>query len=293
MEFSRELLFFFSALGAFNGLMMGLYFLCFLKPRNLTNLFLGGLLLALSIRIGKSVFFYFNSELAGFYLQFGLSACFLIGPFLYFFLKSITHPKQVVSKQSKSHFIIWSALILIINLTTSFYDDFPLWQNYFIPFIYLQWLGYVIFSGFLVRKIYKTPLKNQSKFITSKAWTLSIWAGNVVIWIAYNSCPYGSYILGALSFSFLFYLLILLLVLNRKKTSQKIEQLPKYLNKKIESSEANILLNELNRLMNHQKLYKNAHLKLPDVADKMDIKPHRLSQLLNDNLGKNFPRLYQ
>ncbi|MEM9858038.1 MAG: AraC family transcriptional regulator, partial [Bacteroidota bacterium] len=82
MELSRELLFFFSALGAFNGLVIGLYFLLVAKPRAASNYFLGLLLLALSIRIGKSVIYYFNPDLAGIYLQLGISGCLFIGPSL-------------------------------------------------------------------------------------------------------------------------------------------------------------------------------------------------------------------
>ena len=44
--------------------------------------------MALSLRIGKSVFVYFNPALPKIYLQLGLSACFLIGPALYYFIQS-------------------------------------------------------------------------------------------------------------------------------------------------------------------------------------------------------------
>ncbi len=57
MEFSAQLLFFFSALGAFNGFLLAVYFLFFAKPKNLINRMLGMLILMLSIRVGKSVFF--------------------------------------------------------------------------------------------------------------------------------------------------------------------------------------------------------------------------------------------
>ena len=44
----------------------------------------------LSIRVGKSVFFHFNHDLSFNYLQFGLTACLFIGPFLYLYIHSIT-----------------------------------------------------------------------------------------------------------------------------------------------------------------------------------------------------------
>lgn len=40
--------------------------------------------------------------------------------------------------------------------------------------------------------------------------------------------------------------------------------------------------------MNTEELYKNPNLKLSDVASRMNISAHQLSQLLNDNLGKSF-----
>ena len=40
--------------------------------------------------------------------------------------------------------------------------------------------------------------------------------------------------------------------------------------------------------MSDKKLYKDPDLKLPDVASQLNILPHRLSQFLNDNLGKSF-----
>ena len=50
------ILFFFSALGAFNGFLMCGYLFFFSKEKTLPKYLLGGLILALSIRIGKSVF---------------------------------------------------------------------------------------------------------------------------------------------------------------------------------------------------------------------------------------------
>src|ERR1041385_6999687 len=88
MTFGNNLLFFFSALGAFNGLIAGIYFLFFTAKKNLSDYFLGALLIALSIRIGKSVAYFFDYNLSRTILQFGLTACLFIGPFLYFFVKT-------------------------------------------------------------------------------------------------------------------------------------------------------------------------------------------------------------
>ena len=64
MGVGDKVLFFFSSLGAFNGLILGIYFIFFTSKKYLSNYLLGALLLVLSIRIGKSVVFFFDASLA-------------------------------------------------------------------------------------------------------------------------------------------------------------------------------------------------------------------------------------
>ena len=86
MNFANQIIFFFSALGAFNGFLLSLYFALVAKKRKFSNYFLAFLLLVLSIRIIKSVFFYFNRDLSNIFIQIGLSACTLIGQFLFLYI---------------------------------------------------------------------------------------------------------------------------------------------------------------------------------------------------------------
>lgn len=284
MEFGRELLFFFSALGAFNGLVIGVYFLLFAKPKHPSNYFLGILLLALSIRIGKSVFFYFY-ELDAIFLQFGLSACLFVGPSLYFYFRSVVQPDRPLNW--KRHFIPLLILIIGIGILYPWSLRPDLWI-YFFDSIYFIWLVYLIFSGVVIRKSLASILKKNIKLSMMEIWVVSIYIGNVIIWIAYNTTNYTSYIVGALSFSFIFYLLILLLVFSRKKDPGFLNKQIKYGNKKIDSEEAEKLNQQLHELMVSQLMFKNANLKLSQVAQKLNVLPHYLSQFINDNLNKNF-----
>ncbi|RXM42253.1 hypothetical protein BOW55_20770, partial [Flavobacterium sp. YO12] len=78
MNVDNQILFFLSALGVFNSVVLSFYFLFFKQNKAKSDLFLGLLLLSLSLRIGKSVFYNFNPQLSKTYLQIGLSACFLM-----------------------------------------------------------------------------------------------------------------------------------------------------------------------------------------------------------------------
>ena len=45
---------------------------------------------------------------------------------------------------------------------------------------------------------------------------------------------------------------------------------------------------DLDRMINQEKLYKDPNLTMSHVAKKMNILPHKLSQLINDNIGDNY-----
>ena len=283
--FSRELLFFFSAIGVFNGLVMGLYFLLFAKPRHPSNNFLGLLLLAMSVRIGKSVFLFFSDDLSKIYLQLGMSACIFVGPSLYFYLKSVVYPEKKL--HWRAHYFTLLILVVVVGIIYP-WESYPyLWRHFFYG-IYYIWLGYIVLSGFVLKHQLTNLFKKSDKFSTIEIWITSIYIGNIIVWIAYNTVSYTSYIVGALSFSFVFYLLILLLIFTRRKDPSFLNRHVKYGNKKIEPEEAQQLNQKLNELMESERLYKDANLKLSDVAQKLNVLPHYLSQFINDNLEKNF-----
>jgi AraC-like DNA-binding protein len=282
MNIEQQFLFFFSALGAFNGLLLGCYFF-FAQPKRTANQFLGVLLLVMSIRIWKSVFFYFNPELSKVFLQVGLSACFLIGPFLYFYLCEMVKV-QHHKRSWKPHLALLFAIIIGVGIRYP-YQDYPeYWGTIFVIISY-QWLVYLVISGITIRAVFAKIFK--SRLTQDEIWMLSVFGGNCLIWFAYYTASYTSYIVGALSFSFVFYLLVLQLFFHKKNA--QLDKPQKYVDKKIDDNQAQALLAQLLELMAHEKLYQDANLTMPMVAKKMNILTQRLSQLLNDNLQKSFP----
>jgi len=291
MIFNNQLLFFFSALGAFNGLLLSFYFLFFAKPKHISNRFLGAFLLMLSIRVGKSVAFYFNPDLSFVYLQFGLSVCFFIGPFLYFYIKSVIQPQSNIHETWINHLLILFPIILIVGYLFPFSNYIELWRPYFIYTIYTLWLTYTIMSGLLLKKYRQKLLDTDKRLKGIGIWMLTIYIGNTIILVAYLSFNYINYIVGALSFSFLFYLLILIIVFSKKKKPYLFMDVQKYLDKKISDIDANAIVSQLKTLLSDKKPYKNPNLKMSDIAKQLKIPIHQLSQLLNDNIGKNFPSI--
>lgn len=292
MDTSKELLFFFSALGAFNGVILGIYFFFFTKKKYLTNYFLGALLFALSIRIGKSVFVYFHPELPKMYLQFGLTACFFIGPCLYYFLKSAVEEINVMPKSWKIMLLFWGTIIAAVGILYP-YEYYPeIWRGYFIKIIYFQWFVYIIFSAFTISGVLKKILNRKEKTSPSEMWFGMLFLGNFLLFIFYFLAIMGAsaatYIGGAVVFSFILYLIISILLYRKRTDDLFLLNAQKISGKKIEQAEAAIISEKLENIMNDKSLYKNPNLNLQDLAKEINISSHQLSQFLNNNLGKNF-----
>lgn len=292
MDIGKELLFFFSALGTFNGLILGVYFFFFTKKKYLTNYFLGGLLFALSIRIGKSVFVYFDPELPKMYLQFGLTACFFIGPCLYYFLKSAVEEVNIMPKSWKMILLFWAVLILGIGIVYPYETYSTLWSFYLIRIIYFQWFVYIIFSAFTIKVILRKIVSTKEKASPSEIWFGTLFLGNFLLFLFYFLAIMGAsvatYISGAVVFSFILYLIISILLYRKKTDDLFLLNGQKNSGKKIDTAEAVIIAEKLKNIMNEKSLYKNPNLNLQDLSKEINISSHQLSQFLNNNLGKNF-----
>lgn len=292
MDTGKELLFFFSALGAFNGIILGVYFFFFTKKKYLTNYFLGALLFALSIRIGKSVFVYFDPALPKMYLQFGLTACFFIGPCLYYFLKSAVEEVNVMPKSWKLSLLFWGILIVTVGILYPYEDHPKLWGRAIINVIYLQWLVYIAFSGYTIRVFLKKIIDPKQKTTPSEMWFGMLFLGNFLLFLFYFLSIMGAsaatYISGAVVFSFILYLIISILLYRKKTDDLFLLNNQKYSGRKIDSTEAKILWEKLEKIMSDKSLYKNPNLSLQDLSQELNISSHQLSQFLNNNLGKNF-----
>ncbi len=285
-------IFFFSALGVFNGILLSLYLIIFTKQKSLSKYLLGSLVLALSIRIGKSIILYFDHDVHKLVLQIGLSACLFIGPLLYFYLRSVLEQTQQFPKLWK---LVLFGLLLSIIVVGSIrpYHLYPaFWNTYVVQSIYVVWLVGVSASGFLLAPHLTVRYKERGRNTPLEKWLSAIFFGNVIIASAFFLAFFGNswayYISGPLVFTFFLYLLAFGYYNNKWFNIASKPVLEKYINKKIDGAVANRLLRELDNLMLSKKVFTDPALKLKTVAEQLNIPSHQLSQLLNDNLGKGF-----
>lgn len=293
MNFDHQLLFFFSALGAFNGLFLSLYFAFFIKNRNRATYFLSALIFVISVRVVKSVFLTFYPGTSSLFVQIGLTACFLIGPFLYIYVSEVKRPKSGRSKW----LWLWHIVPVIVGMILIGYfypyrEYSHLWwrvpPRIFGSLLFSQWLLYVLLSGFRIKDSFRRLFRRNEKVTNQDFWVLNVVIGVALIWLAYNTTQYTSYIVGALSFSFTLYLSLLIWVFKRRKSSQFFAQPVKYANKRVSANEAAVMASKLTDLFSNSELYKNSELKMKDVATAIEETPHALSEYLNNNIGKSF-----
>ncbi|MVT08177.1 AraC family transcriptional regulator [Chitinophaga tropicalis] len=290
MTSGNNLLFFFSALGAFNGLIAGIYFLCFTPKKNLSNYFLGALLIVLSIRIGKSVVYFFDHDIPRAILQFGLAACLFIGPFLYFFVKTEIEQVRKLPLSWGIQLAAWLAVILAGLVFP--YENFPrLWTHYIVPAIYLQWGIYIGLTIIPVKPLFK-KIRAKEKLKPFEKWVLTICATIFLIFTAYvwayTNITKGSYIMGPLYFSLVIYFVIIILLHRKKANDLSSFAGQKYGDRKLNEDEASLIVARLQEVMNGKELFRNPNLKVGDLAREIKVPSHQLSRILNDSLQKNF-----
>jgi AraC-like DNA-binding protein len=283
---SHHLLFFLSALGAFNGFMLSIYFALNAKKKITANYFLSLLMLVLSIRILKSVFFYFNPDLSNIFIQIGLSACILIGPFLFLYLKPDTNEGK---RNWIKHVIPYLAVITIVGFFYPYVEHKAVWKVWIVKAIYFQWLVYIILSEKNIRPIIQ-KIKEKESLKKIDIWSLSIYIGVAVIWLAYTVASYTSYIIGALSFTFVLYLIALLLIFKNSSEPNFLQEKEKYRNKEIDA-EMRTEINQKLALITEKELYLNPYFSLDDAAKELKVSKHILSQYVNEILGKSFSNL--
>ncbi|MCO7186652.1 helix-turn-helix domain-containing protein [Tenacibaculum sp. XPcli2-G] len=218
-------------------------------------------------------------------IQIGLSACFLIGVSLYFYLKASVFKKKVIPLKWILHFLLLFLVVIIVGVIKPYSSNILFWNAYFVKFIYFVWGVYIVLSVFILKDIFRKVFSNVS-CNTSEIWLLAFYISSLLIYLAYIVGYF--YFIGTVTFSIVFYGLILLF-LSKKNRESIFKDLPeKYSAKKIESKEADSLKFQLDALMKEEELYKNTAIKLSDISVKIVVSSHKLSQFLNDNLGKSF-----
>ncbi len=283
MSVSSHLLFFFSSLGAFNGLLLAL-FLLLKKDKQDTDKWLAILLILLSVRIGKSVAFYFTPTLDKSILQLGLTACLLIGPCILAYVAQSTLNNLTMKRLTVtlSCFIIAT---VIIGILFPYQDYLELWQYWIYRGSSYLWLISLVIASVMYTRRNTDKLALSKQLLTQQP--VVVLAGSWLIWTVYFTASYTSYIMGALSFSLVLYLTLLLALKSKWQEKASAAQ-SKYQNNKLSTEQTTRFSSLLNNLIETEQVYLDPQLTLPRLAKRMGVTHTQLSQLLNDHYQMNF-----
>ncbi|MEM6343932.1 MAG: helix-turn-helix transcriptional regulator [Bacteroidota bacterium] len=287
MNLAQQSVFLLSALGAFNGFLLSGYFLLIKRERRLSDYFLGGLLLMLSIRIFKSVFLFFNPALFQLFVQIGLSACLLIGPFLYLYVLSMVRHEHHLQKRWWGYLLPFGLLIAFLAYQYP-YTGPPNHWGPFVPWIYRLWLLCIIASAYQMRQVFTKLWVRDAKLNHAEIWLLNVVLGTTIIYLAYQIASYTSYIVGALSFSFVFYLSVLLQFYQRNRRAIASDPPLKYAKSAFREADLKKNMADLARLMESEKPYLDPELSLAKLSEILGISRKELSQTINQHTGSNY-----
>lgn len=281
MDVSQQTLLILSALGALNGLLLSVYLILTAKQK-VPYILLGLLLLVISIRVGKSVLFYFNPNIEKLILQIGLTACLFIGPILFLYVRRSKHanyPNQKIS----FHLSLVAILSIVLGVLYP-YSSYPaLWSNEVYKAINYIWAGYILMCLPMVWQTLSETRKSNKVMHFDDFLMLNVFIGVTLIWASYFTASYTSYIAGALSFSFSFYISILFSI----HYYQKLKTI-KYLDSQLTETQLALIESGLKQQFQQQQVFLNANLTLTQLAKKLSVSKTQLSQYLNQQLSKSF-----
>jgi len=275
---SQHFLFFFAMLGAFNGIVAA-SILWWQAKGETPQRWLALLILMVGVRTGKSVTYHFWPEVPLVVLQLGLTACFMIGPCLYFLVRASQDGSARAGKAERWHLGVLLLLVAAVNVLLPYSRNAELWRHTIAPGINYAWLGYLLLATALMYR-HRVRLRTSRSNPLLPVALGGIW----VIWIAYYTAGYTSYIVGALSFTFV--LAVSILVGTRLRSGRT--PIERYQDRRIPAAEASMALHALAEVMARERLHLDAGLTLPRLARRLGMPQTRLSQLLNDNNQTSF-----
>lgn len=272
MTLTREIIAVLSNLGVFQGLFLAMYLMRLKKGDHIANILLACLVLALTIRVGKSVLNHYL-VLVPWARNIGLSAFLSVGPLLFLYGKKILQDYRLQTLDLV-HFIpsfIFAACAFIIPNQSNLLS----YLSY--SLVLLQLFLYVAFSW--------VNAKANSQLTDHYLWYKKLVVGVFLVGILFllifvRIIPF--YIAGAMIYSLLIYYFSYSLL---KKHSF---QLGKYQQSKLKRDESDKLLEKLEELLASEKLHCQSRIKLEDLALRLATTSRNLSQTINQNKNKNF-----
>jgi AraC-like DNA-binding protein len=294
-------------IGAAQGLLLSVVLVTSTTGNKTANRILSILLSPFSFML----FFHASSELQGIpadkaaHEHIGQAIFALFAPLLFFYVQALTRPDFSMRRRDALHLLPCCLLLLltILQLVTADADSWDRYFNGIIPWLLMVQTVIYLYLSLRLLQAHQQKIKDRFSALEkiNLRWLYFLLSGQMVIW----PVAFLTEILGGdsrqwdwvwlLIAGFIYTMGYLGLRQPVIFSGRSAELLPKNIlaKKKYEKSvlsaeDAERISRRLQDVMGGEKPYLDCTLSLPDLAQKLSVSTHHLSQILNERIGRNF-----
>lgn len=278
---SRDFLLIACSFGGFQSILWGFYFLLFTPKRSKADVLLGGLFLALALRVLKSTYFLFSEEMSLVSINLGFAAHLFVGPLLIYYLLNLK-----ANFSLPWHF--WLQLIpgILVAVFSPWLTLHDFWYAGGYTALLFQSVAYLPIAIYLGWKLKSGLSKSQAN------WTILLISGVSVVMVAYfsnyvlriSSYVYGPVIYAAVTYIFSFFLLKYFQGLRQVNTEKK----EKYQNIKQSKDRFAEYKTKVLTHFDSGEPYLQNNYTLARLSEETKIPKHLLSPLFSEAFEMNF-----
>lgn len=237
-------------------------------------LYLSGLIILFTLTLTNYLVFWLGfSDRAPVFFNLFLLLPLLFGPFLYAYFN---HGERKANPELRLHLIPFLVALLARLIT----DLSSLNLNLWIVILQItQLLTYAVY--FLLKKRKK---KEFTLSLTFSAFSLSFMTYYILVWTGQLQVEYDYFV--SLGMSFFIYFIGYQGLFDTDFISAPSAK--KYESSSLTENAINHIVDQLDEIMQSEKLYLNGDLKLADVSKRLNLSTHNLSQAINSKKGQKF-----
>ncbi|HEX9655012.1 MAG TPA: helix-turn-helix transcriptional regulator [bacterium] len=303
---------------AAQGLFLGLVLMTHRRGNQRANRMLAILILLLSIRLLEIVGYWtrYLLEFPHFWLT-TAAFPFLFGPLLFFYARFLTSENFKIGKRALLQLLPFALYLgwlmpyyrLSTEIKLRILERALAFQNYELPWLYfvifMLQVSHMLFYTWLTLRLIKKHAQTVKGAVLSIEKISLRWLRNltcgfgvfVTLTLLYVVClqfgfPYSRALDALVLIAMAGQIYVIGYVTLRQPEifsgHVPLRNAPKYEKSALAPAHAEAHLSNLIQAMEAEKLFVNNDLKLHDLARRLDMSPHHLSQIINEKLGQNF-----
>ncbi|MDW3190758.1 MAG: AraC family transcriptional regulator [Cytophagales bacterium] len=273
-----SLLLIISCAGIFQSLFLAVYLFSAERIQKVERILLGLLLIAITIRLFKSIGWFFYDMEGQLFLNLGFAAHGFIGPILLlYFAEKLNRLKQISHKA----LIILPAFFFLVASPFLSLDGFW-YRGGYLALLYFT----IIYLG--VAAVFLRIIYNERKIYFP--WYRNLYAGVFIFCVSYftnYTLGLNSYITGPVLYTPIIYFISFVLFRNREIFTP-IGDKKKYKNINLSKEQVSQHLDRIHSVMGEQKPFLQRDFNLGSLSELTAIPKHLLSRYFSENLRQSF-----